>query len=304
MKRFKSSSFLAVACLVAASCDDSPTEPREPAPTCTFCIEIRFVGSVSAAHEAAFANARLRWQEIITGDLPSVLLNIPAGDCKDPDGNVLVDHPAINETIDDLLVYVQIEEIDGQGQVLGSAGPCYVRGTGRLPLFGIMRFDSADLNDLDSKDMLHDVILHELGHVLGFPTVWKEAQFSLLEGEGTDNPYFKGSNTASRFQLAGGTLVNGVGVPVENTGGTGTRDSHWRESVFGTELMSGFITTGSNHLSVITIASMQDLGYQVNFGAADAYVLPGQGGPRSWSSVRSAPLEMVERPMAPPRVVH
>jgi hypothetical protein len=267
-------------------------------------IDIRYVGSVSAAHAAAFTNARLRWQEIITGDLPPVLLDIPAGDCKDDEGNTLVDHPAINETIDDLLVYVEIEEIDGHGQILGSAGPCYIRGESRLPVLGIMRFDSADLDSLQTRGLLHDVILHELGHVLGFPAVWKEEQFEFLAGEGTDNPYFTGSNAASRFQLAGGSLVDDIGVPVENTGGTGTRDSHWRESVFGTELMSGFISTGNNHLSVITIASMQDIGYQVDFGAADAFTLPGQGGPWAWNSVQSARLELIERPMAPPRVVY
>ena len=59
-----------------------------------------------------------------------------------------------------------------------------------------------------------------------------------------------------------------------NTGGPGTRDSHWREAVFGNELMTGFINQGVNPVSRLTIASLADLGYQVNLEAADAYMLP------------------------------
>jgi hypothetical protein len=29
-------------------------------------------------------------------------------------------------------------------------------------------------------------------------------------------------------------------VPVENSGGSGTRDAHWRESEFGNEVMTGY----------------------------------------------------------------
>ncbi|MBR9990730.1 MAG: peptidase, partial [Gemmatimonadetes bacterium] len=71
--------------------------------------------------------------------------------------------------------------------------------------------------------------------------------------------------------------------------------------VLSTELMTGYISGGNNPLSRITIGAMLDLGYQVNFGAADAYLLPG-------ASVRmnaaTPPLEMRELPMPPPRVVH
>jgi len=63
-------------------------------------------------------------------------------------------------------------------------------------------------------------------------------------------------------------------VPVENTGASGTTDGHWRETVFRNELMSGFIAAPGNPLSRLTAASLGDLGYQVDMGAAEAYVLP------------------------------
>ena len=62
-------------------------------------------------------------------------------------------------------------------------------------------------------------------------------------------------------------------MPVENTGGTGTADVHWRESVFGSELMTGFVNPGMNQLSRISVASFADEGYQVNLAGADDFTL-------------------------------
>jgi hypothetical protein len=39
---------------------------------------------------------------------------------------------------------------------------------------------------------------------------------------------------------------------VENTGGSGIAGGHWRETVFGTELMAGFINEAGNPLSLMT----------------------------------------------------
>src|SRR5215207_4498866 len=64
-------------------------------------------------------------------------------------------------------------------------------------------------------------------------------------------------------------------IPVENSGGSGTRDSHWRESTFNNELMTGFLDSGANPLSRMTIGSLEDFGYTVDYGAADGYNIPG-----------------------------
>ena len=50
-------------------------------------------------------------------------------------------------------------------------------------------------------------------------------------------------------------------------GGEGTADAHWRESVFGNELMTGFVEASTNALSRVSVASMADLGYAVNLEA-------------------------------------
>src|SRR5262245_48627593 len=134
-----------------------------------------------------------------------------------------------------------------------------------------MQFDTADLAQLEANGGLYYTVLHEMGHVLGIGTIWQ--QRGLVSGAGTSNPLFTGANAVAAYNSVFGTAV--TGVPLENSGGAGTRDSHWRESVFGNEVMTGYLNNGVNPLSRVTIASLADLGYQVNMAAADAYTPPG-----------------------------
>src|SRR5919109_1327378 len=140
-----------------------------------------------------------------------------------------------------------------------------------LPAKGIMSFDTADLAQMATAGTLRDVITHEMGHVLGIGTLWE--QKDLLKRGGTSNPTFAGPSAMEEYRR-----LRGDGrrrrVPVENTGGPGTRDGHWRETVFRNELMSGFISEPGNPLSRVTAASLGDLGYQVDIDAAEPYELP------------------------------
>jgi hypothetical protein len=259
-----------------------------------FNIDLRFVGNEpSAAVKAAFEAARSRWQQVITGNLPAFPLTGANAVAADACG---ITHPAVNETVDDLLIFAEIVPIDGPGKVLGSAGPCLIRGAGGLPILGVIKLDSDDLDMMSNSGTLRDVILHEIGHVLGLGTLW--TRFRLLEGAGTSDPFYVGNRAQSGFVLGGGIIHNGI--PVENTGGQGTRDGHWRETTLANELMTGFINGGTNPLSTITIGSLMDMGYQVNFGAADAYALPGRFGSSATDGVRH---EMIELPLPEPRRV-
>ena len=134
-----------------------------------------------------------------------------------------------------------------------------------------MSFDKADLRAMERDGTLADVITHEMGHVLGIGTIWTDKR--LLRGEGGRNPTFTGANAMREYRkLRGGGALKPV--PVEATGGSGTRDSHWRESIFANELMSGFVESAGNPLSRLTVASLKDLGYRVNLAAAERYTLP------------------------------
>ena len=173
--------------------------------------------------------------------------------------------------VDDLVIDASAPFIDGRGGTLGQAGPRTFRSGSGLPSSGIMEFDSADIAELERSGGLEDVIVHEMGHVLGIGTIWR--QKGLLTGAGGSDPRFTGRGATTEYNRIFGR--NESSVPVENRGGQGTPDGHWRESVFDNELMTGFLNSGvSNPLSRITVASLGDLGYEVDLSAADPYSPP------------------------------
>lgn len=224
-----------------------------------FTIEIRFIGGLTEPQKDAFKTAADRWTKIIVGDLPSVKVN--------------------GEVIDDVMIQAQGVDIDGKGGILGMAGPRWLRPkvagpTAYLPASGIMSFDKADLQNMEQNNTLIDVITHEMGHVLGFGTIWGKEHKRLLKGAGTTNPTFKGKMAMEEYRKLRGAGAKLKQVPVENTGGPGTADSHWRETLFRNELMSGFIAASGNPLSRLTVASLQDIGYTVDLDAAESYKLP------------------------------
>lgn len=71
--------------------------------------------------------------------------------------------------IDGVYIASRIKSIDGEGGVLGSAGPVYTlsRKGLRRPLTGVMNFDADDLGRMEENGVLEGVIKHEMGHVLG-----------------------------------------------------------------------------------------------------------------------------------------
>lgn len=229
-----------------------------------FDIAVRFVGDGGTARQRdAFASAVARWRRVITGDVGTVPLNVPVGECQSW-------IPAVKESINDLLVYVRIASIDGPGKILGQASPCYVNSSNKLPIMGFFELDQDDLALLVAQSTLDNVVLHEMGHILGIGTLWNY-QRQLLVGAGTDDPYFNGAEARAQSTSTPGFSYSAVGVPVENTGSTGTRDTHWRRSTFANELMQGYAQAGTMPLSRITVASLTDLGYVTALSGADAY---------------------------------
>ncbi|CAN0512576.1 unnamed protein product, partial [Laminaria digitata] len=86
-----------------------------------------------------------RWSEVIT--------HVPCG------GND--DNPAGR-----LFISSTLETIDGEGGILGSAGPSQIWTSCRtISLTGAMRFDIDDIASMDG--LFAGVILHEMGHVIG-----------------------------------------------------------------------------------------------------------------------------------------
>lgn len=218
-----------------------------------FQISVSYEASVNSAVQSVIQQAVSRWQQVITGDVPDV----GAG--------------AWGAAVDDIRITARVRSIDGAGNGVAQARPLYIRNGSHLPIAGEIEIDSSDIAAQTAAGTLFTIVTHEIGHALGFGTTW--SQYSgITSGLGGGDPQFRGANALREYRNLTGNF-GATGVPLENTGGTGTRDAHWRESLFRTELMTGTLGPGLNQLSRVTIGQFQDLGYTVNYNAADAFSL-------------------------------
>ena len=229
-----------------------------PTATCTilkdemdvpgFQIDLTFGTGVTPAVMTAARAAATRWQQIISSDVPG---KTTAG-----------------VFVDDITINVQMGLLgnpagtDGVGGTLANAGPTASRTDANgLPYQAEAGIDPADANNARLKDIL----THEFAHALGFTSANGFQRY--VSGD-----VFTGSNALREFKIFAPTAT---GVPLETTGGTGTAGGHWLETVFGNELMTGFIDRGVNPISRITVGAFQDMGYTVNYNSADSYRMPG-----------------------------
>ena len=213
-------------------------------------ITLVFSGDFTAARQTVFERAAARWDTVINTLFDPIQF----------EGNDLTG----------VRIDASITDIDGTNGILGRAGPTILRPQSELPLVGIMEFDRADVVKLENAGSFEDVILHEMAHVLGFGTLW--VRRNLIVGTGTMDPRFVGSAASREFARL--DPDGGTAVPLANTGGAGTREGHWRELVFGDELLTGFLSGNDRPLSRMSVASFEDIGYEVDYTRADTFALP------------------------------
>jgi hypothetical protein len=237
------------------------------------------VSGMTSAEQAIIQQAVDRWEQIIVGDLPDVAYR--------------------GQLIDDIQIAISAITIDGEDGVLGQSTATAFRKDSDLPYLGYIQLDTADVAAMASDGSLLGVIEHEVAHVLGFGVIWSD--LGLLTGTRTSSPGFTGAQAVAEYNALFGTSV--TAVPVEADGGSGTRLSHWEESVFNNELMTGWYNSGqTNPISRISVASMADLGYEVNMAAADAYTVPSTSASTSSSVVRNLSSVRISAAIAASRV--
>ncbi len=231
---------------------NSPVPPTEPDDESAdpvgepYNIDFRFLDIGAQQYASYFWDAATKLESVITEGLPDISY--------------------LGQSIDDLLIEVSVEPIDGEYGVLGSAGPDFWRPGTYLPYLGGMRFDSEDMAWMSAEGILDDVIVHEMLHVLGIGTLWDFA--GLVSG----NQYI-GVNALNEYKTLSGDMA-ATGILLTTGVGPGSDYSHWDEDTFDNELMTPFINSGSNPLSRITVGALEDLGYSVNYAQADAYSPP------------------------------
>ena len=224
-----------------------------------FHVELLFLDeNLSSSQRQSFLQAAQQWSSVIQSDLENRILA----------GTQCNGEFEYSGEVDDILIGVISTVLDGPNGTLGRAGPCSIRRADGLPFTGIMHFDLSDIVRLEGHGLLTDTIYHEMGHVLGFGTLWNSK--NLLDTRNSNEPRFLGRRASFEWQRLGGAGT----VPVEATGGTGTALGHWDEAAFRNELMTGWLNDGTNNpLSRVSVASMEDLGYSVDYDRAEAFSL-------------------------------
>ena len=247
----------------------SATDEATVAGTASFDIQLVFVGSISSTYRTHVEDAADRWEEIITGDLPNRRLTTANRNYL----NGRFSGTTAPQVVDDIVIYVRtVSSLTG----IAAATSLLHRSPSSLPFASEIQLGTRFVINYLS-------VLHEMGHALGFGTYpWKAhnllkdpslTSFGTLITPSPDT-YFSGAKAVAAFNTAGGSSYTGAKVPVENASlNAASRDSHWRQSVMQSELM----TPGGSDpapLSAITIQAMADLGYTVDVTQADAYTLP------------------------------
>jgi hypothetical protein len=248
----------------------------KPSPTATRTVEVAPPGpslltitpqylstTAEAALGAAFDDAVSVVTTYVVGPAPGLDGSEPAwSDC----GNV-----PITTHAGEVRVLVSLEPLDGPHGLVALSSPCYIRNSDHLPYIGVMKIDTADV-PLLAPQQLRTVLHHELLHVLGFGTLWDQAGLPLLiGGSGSSDPFLAGAQARAAFRdFDGGAGYRDRPVPLDNLGGIGSRERHWRASVFDSELMTAVLGSASP-MSRTTLESLADLGWQVEAELADPF---------------------------------
>lgn len=230
----------AVTASVTYSVGDGPTEPYNIA---TFQV------TPDPRVAAALTEAVSRWSAVLARGVPDMVVPPGSGACEAPEFD--------GELVDDMAIRVLIVP-DLWAMATGAS--CAL-GTDGLPRAGVVTIHAGWIGWLHDNGYLGDLVVHEIGHVLGFGDVpW--AQF--MEGAAPDF-WFSGPRAVAEWSRLGGVPP----VPLNPVG------NHWDDLATQNEVMSCYLEAGMNHpLSALTVAAMADLGYHVNLEAAEPWSLP------------------------------
>lgn len=216
-----------------------------------FNIHINYAASVTPAQQEIFELAAATWESYITGYQPGISITGITIQASTPN---LVDP----------------EGTDILG--LANATAWVNQGGFRLTTAGFMQFDSENVDQLMADGWFDEVVIHEMGHVLGIGINWI-SNGVYINGSGR----YTGQYGVAAYNAEFGQT--GDYIPVELSGGTSTANRHWDEVDMGAaltgitdimgrdiahELMTGWLNVGRPpYIANFTIQSLRDIGFTV-----------------------------------------
>lgn len=250
----------------------TPSPTREPTTITHYKMDVIFKSSVPSWLRTIAQNAVRKWEDLIIGDYEQIF-TVPNSNCPDvPQGT----------QVDDTLISIGYQYIDGASgsNTLAYAGTCFFsQGKSRV---GVIVLDSSNFPSSGSAVLAYNVIIHEIGHILGIQsTAWRNA------GLVNNALRYTGVHANSQLSLSG---ANHNQAFIEDLYGQGSAGSHWRESVYDSEVMTSLASHGQMPLSRITIGALEDLGYQVDYSKADPYTVPSPNGRRRLRKKKGIPF--------------
>ena len=161
-----------------------------------------------------------------------------------------------------------------------------------LPTLGISNINTnpevmANFNS--NIEFFTETMIHEFGHTMGLGTLWNQNDLIDIE----TSTYRADTHAGIAYGELLGTN-EATAIPLANGMGQGSDFSHWSEIVFDNEILSPTAEAPgvSEFLSHMTISSLRDIGWNVDYEAAQEYALRDEvilalGGSIGASSIRA-----------------
>jgi len=144
-----------------------------------------------------------------------------------------------------------------------------------MPTTGRVRINTSYANTFNSNpEYLTAILTHEFAHVLGIGTLWENDGRNLVNTK--NDTYIADSYAGNAYgDLTGAFTPTAVPLSKDRDSAGNLIYGHWSEAVFGNELLTPEAEGAGVKipLSQLTIASLRDIGWNVNYGAAEPFFL-------------------------------
>ena len=166
----------------------------------------------------------------------------------------------------DLLILGRFGDNEEMGNgTLASAYTLFLQQYSGQPIVGIVNINrDVDFSKINSQNYFQSIIIHEFTHILGFSKYYFMNYFGYLLyaiDKYKEYHYYIGSKKVLEVGKKYFNCSECDGIELDNTGGDGTKISHWKSKILLGDYMNGNIYTEEQVISEFTLALLEDSGY-------------------------------------------